>query len=376
MLFKNDPKKHGFYEVNGYQTFSKLEAIELQNATGHWPHWNFNQDIFANQNWQQDPSIDLMTLYRARAKQIRESYDYVVLFYSGGSDSNNILGAWVQEGLKIDEIASFWNLDGAKDRDDFMNDEVDKVVLPRIKQMQNAGYDFKFRLIDLTEHTVKFIESVDQDYIYYVNNHFSPNNIVKNQFRERIKDYADLIAQGKTVCFVWGIEKPQIFPEGDRHFLQFFDIVDNCVTAYTQSRSKQGWYDELFYWTPDMPELVVKQAHTLLRFVETCDIPHFYQTKSNRYGYNKRLGKYLTSEAAKTVLYPTWDPNTYCNGKASSMVFSERDRWFWVSNIQTRDNIEALGKRYFKTIGDFWLNKSNDPHGGIKCHCSPKYYLN
>ena len=376
MLFKNDPFKHGFYEVNGYRTFSKLEAIELQNSTGHWPHWNFNQDIFANQNWQQDPSIDLMTLYRARARQIREAYDYVVLFYSGGSDSNNILGAWVQEGLKIDEIASFWNLDGAKDRDDFMNDEVDKVVLPRIKQMQNAGYDFKFRLIDLTEHTVKFIESVDQDYIYYVNNHFSPNNIVKNQFRERIKDYADLIAQGKTVCFVWGIEKPQIFPEGDRHFLQFFDIVDNCVTAYTQSRAKQGWYDELFYWTPDMPELVVKQAHTLLRFVETCDIPHFYQTKSNRYGYNKRLRKYLTSEAAKTVLYPTWDPNTYCNGKASSMVFSERDRWFWVSNIQTRDNIEALGKRYFKTIGDFWLNKPNDPHGGIKCHCSPKYYLN
>jgi len=376
MLFKNDSKKHGYYEVNGYQTFSKLEAIELQNATGHWPHWNFNQDIFTNLNWQQDPSIDLMTLYRARARQIRQAYDYVVLFYSGGSDSNNILGAWVQEGLKIDEIASFWNLDGAKDRDDFMNDEVDKVVLPRIKQMQNAGYNFKFRLIDLTEHTVKFIKSVDQDYIYYVNNHFSPNNIVKNQFRERIKDYADLIAQGKSVCFVWGIEKPQIFPDGDRHFLQFFDIVDNCVTAYTQSRAKQGWYDELFYWTPDMPKLVVKQAHTLLRFVETCDIPHFYQTKSNRYGYNKRLNKYLTSETAKTVLYPTWDPNTYCNGKASSMVFSERDRWFWVSNIQARDNIEALGKRYFKTIGDFWLNKPNDPHGGIKCHCSPKYYLN
>lgn len=376
MLFKNDPFKHGYYEVNGHRTFSKLEAIELQNRTGHWPDWNFNKETFQQVNWQQESPIDLMTLYRTRARQIRQAYDYVVLFYSGGSDSNNILGAWVQEGLKIDEIASFWNIDGAKDRDDFMNDEVDKVVLPRIKQMQNAGYDFKFRLIDLTEHTVKFIESVDQDYIYYVNNHFSPNNIVKNQFRERIKDYADLIAQGKSVCFVWGIEKPQIFPDGDRHFLQFFDIVDNCVTAYTQSRAKQGWYDELFYWTPDMPELVVKQAHTLLRFVETCDIPHFYQTKSNRYGYNKRLNKYLTSEAAKTVLYPTWDPNTYCNGKASSMVFSERDRWFWVSNIQTRDNIEALGKRYFKTIGDFWLNKPNDPHGGIKCHCSPRYYLN
>jgi hypothetical protein len=375
VLFKNDPFKHGFYEVNGYRTFSKLEAIELQNRTGHWPDWNFNKEIFQHVNWQQESPVDLMTLYRSRARQIREAYDYVVIFYSGGSDSNNILGAWLKEGLKIDEIASFWNIDGAKDRDDFMNDEIDKVVLPRINQLKNNGYEFKFRLIDLTEHTVSFIESVDQDYKYYVNNHWSPNNIVKNQFRERIGDYADLIAQGKTVCFVWGIEKPQIFHDGDRHFLQFFDIVDNCVTGYTQSRVSQGWYDELFYWTPDMPELLVKQAHTLLRFVETCDIPHFYQSKFNRYGYNRRLNKYLTSEAAKIVLYPTWDPNTYCNGKASSMVFSERDRWFWSSNIETKEAIKSLGKQYFNTIGDYWLNKPNDPHGGIKCHASPKYYL-
>ena len=33
MLFKNDPFKHGYYEVNGYRTFSKLEAIEIQNKT-------------------------------------------------------------------------------------------------------------------------------------------------------------------------------------------------------------------------------------------------------------------------------------------------------------------------------------------------------
>jgi hypothetical protein len=376
MLFKNDPYKHGFYEINGYRTFSKLEAIELQNRTGHWPDWNFNKEIFQQINWQLEPPIDLMSMYKARARQIREAYDYVVLFYSGGSDSNNILSSWIEEGLKLDEIASFWNLNGSKNRDDYMNDEIDKVVLPRINQLKNLGYEFKFRLIDITEDTVNFITTVDQDYKYYVNNHWSPNNIVKNQFRERINDYADLINQGKSVCFVWGIEKPQIFHEGSRHFLQFFDIVDNCVSGYTQSRVSQGWYDELFYWTPDMPELIVKQAHTLLHFVETCDIPHFYQNKFNRYGYNHRLKKYLTSAAAKIVLYPTWDPNTYCNGKSSSLIFSDRDQWLWRSNIKIKENIQALGKSYFNTIGNFWLNIPNNPHKGIKCHCSPKYYLN
>jgi len=376
MIFKNDPFKHGFYEINGYRTFSKLEAIEIQNKTGVFPEWNFNRPVFDNINWTKEPSLDLYEMYKDRARQIREAYDYVVLFYSGGSDSVNILTAWMDADLKIDEIATLWNIEGSKDPTDFMNDEVVRVVFPDITLLKNKGYEFKIRLIDLTEHTVNFIQSVDQDYKYYVNNHWSPNNIVKNQFRERIADYADLITQGKSVCFVWGLEKPQIFHDGNRHFLQFMDIVDTAVTGYTQSRVKQGWFDELFFWTPDMPQLVVKQAHTLLKFVETCDMPEFYQDKFNRYGYNRRLGKYLTSAAAKIVLYPKWDPKTYSNGKASSMVFSERDGWFWKSNIETKEVMDSLGKQYFKTIGNYWLNKPNDPHGGIKCHTSPKYYLN
>ena len=160
MLFKNDPFKHGYYEVNGYRTFSKLEAIEIQNKTGHWPHWRFNDEVFAQQNWLQEPQLDLYELYKTRARQIRETYDYVVLFYSGGSDSVNILTAWIDAGLKIDEIATVWNLEGSKDSDDYMNAEVDRVVLPGIKRLQDRGVEFKFRLIDITEHTESFIKTV------------------------------------------------------------------------------------------------------------------------------------------------------------------------------------------------------------------------
>ena len=376
MLFKNDPFKHGYYEVNGYRTFSKLEAIEIQNKTGHWPHWRFNDEVFAQQNWLQEPQLDLYELYKTRARQIRETYDYVVLFYSGGSDSVNILTAWIDAGLKIDEIATVWNLEGSKDSDDYMNAEVDRVVLPGIKRLQDRGVEFKFRLIDITEHTESFIKTVGEDYNYYVNNHYSPNNIIKSQFRERIKDYSELIDQGKSVCFVWGSEKPQIFPDGDKHYLQFFDIMDNCVTPYAQQRVAQGWYDELFYWTPDLPEMIVKQAHTLLKFAETCDMQEFYQSKPNRYGYNRKIKQYITSAAAKIILYPKWDPTTFNNGKPTNVVFSERDSWFWNGNSDGRSVLDPLNKRYFATLGSGWINDGNNPRSGIKGHCSPKYYLN
>jgi hypothetical protein len=376
MLFKNDPNKHGFYEINGLRTFSKLEAIEIQNATGHWPKWNFNDEIFSQQNWLQNPQIDLYEMYKARARQIRESYDYVVLFYSGGSDSVNILSAWIDAGLKIDEIATVWNLEGAKDRDDYMNAEVNRVVLPSIQRLKDKGLEFKFRLIDITKDTVDFVNRVGEDYLYYVTNHFSPNNIIKSQFRERIKDYIDIIKSGKSLCFVWGSEKPQIFLDGPRHYLQFFDIVDNCVNPYTQQRMKQGWYDELFYWTPDMPQLVVKQAHTLLNFAETCDMAEFYQDKPNRYGYNFRRQQYITSAAAKIILYPKWDPTTFNNGKPTNVIFSERDRWFWEGNADGVGMMKDLSTRFFDTLGSNWINDGANPRSGIKCHASPKYFLN
>lgn len=376
MLFKNDPHKHGYYEVDGNRTFSKLEAIEIQNKTGAWPHWRFNDDIFNQVNWKAEPQLDLYEMYKDRARQIREAYDYVVLFYSGGSDSVNMLTAWIDAGLKIDEIATVWSLEGSKDPRDHMNIEIDLVVFPGIKRLKDKGLEFKFRLIDNAQHTIDFIKSVKDDYNYYANNHFSTNNIVKSQFRERIKDYVDIIDSGKSLCFVWGFEKPQLFHDGDKHYLQFFDIMDNCVSPYSQARVSQGWYDELFYWSPDMPQLIVKQAHTLLKFAETCDMPEFYQVKPNRYGYNHRLKQYITAAAAKIILYPKWDPKTYCDGKASNFVFSERDNWFWNGNADGVEMMKSISQTYFKTLGNYWINDGTNIRSGIKAHCSQKYYLN
>lgn len=376
MIHLNDPYKFGFYQVQNHKFFSKLEAIEYQRRVGGKLHWNFNDEVFNQFDWSCEPNIDLWELYKARARQIRESYDYVVLFYSGGSDSGNILSAWLAADCKVDEIASIWNLEGSKSKESFMNQEINQVVLPKVKQLKDSGMDFTFRLIDISQNTVDFINSVGEDYAYFVSYHFSPNNIVKGQFRERISDYADIINSGKKLCFVWGIEKPQIFYSNDfGHCLQFADMLDNCISPYTQNKVSQGWYDEMFYWTPDMPELVIKQAHTLLNFANTCDHEDFYQTNFHIYGYNKKLRKYITSNAAKLILYPQWDPNTYCNGKARSMVFSDRDSWIWDGNIDELAVLKSISRRYFNGVGSLHLNNINDTFKGIKSSMSQPYYL-
>jgi hypothetical protein len=52
---------------------------------------NFNKDLLGK--------IPLKTLYKERAQQLRDNYDELILYYSGGSDSHNILHTFLQNNI-------------------------------------------------------------------------------------------------------------------------------------------------------------------------------------------------------------------------------------------------------------------------------------
>ena len=363
--------KFGYYTVGDLKTYSKVEAIEWQNRYRHFPEWNFNKEIFDSVNWRTEPEIELWDLYKARAKQIRDTYDYCVLFYSGGSDSDNLLRAWIDADCKIDEIASFWNYEATKDLESFMCQEISRVVLPRIDQLKKQ-HDFVFNIIDVADLTIKFLQRHKFDYTYFTNHSHSPNNIVKSLFREEIKHWQDIINSGKKLCFVWGSEKPQINFDQNGHYIQFVDIMDNCVGPYSQLNYSKGWYDELFYWTPDLPELLVKQAHVVKRFVDTCDIPDFYTNKKTSYGYNNRLKKYLSELAIKRVIYPHWDPETFVNGKGA-VGLSTRDSWLWNSTLYEKQIMLDIINDTKSKVTEFWKHDGNGS-GIYKGHIQKHYF--
>ena len=371
------PDKFGFYTVGDIKTYSKIEALELQKRTGHFPQWNFNNEIFSQQDWTIEPSLDLWEIYKQRARQIRESYDYVVLMYSGGSDSHNLISAWLEADCKIDEIATQWNYAGTNDKQSFWNDEITTVALPIVEALKNHGLEFKFRLLDVSQDTQDIvINTHSDDYRYLANNAFGPNNYAKNLWRERIREYLDIIASGKKLCFLWGSEKP-IFYWDQKYYLVFQDLIDNCVNTFTQLNYNQGWYDELFYWTPDLPMLPIKQAHVIKRFVETIHDPQFYQTGRTRYGYNKKLDAYLTERAIKLVLYPRWDDNTFISpsGKTYSTMLSKRDTWLIDGNTEAAGLYKNILCQLQKSVDTYWLNDNQTVLSGIKNCITQRYYI-
>jgi hypothetical protein len=338
--------KFGYYEVGGRTTYSKMEALEWASTTNMKAEWNFNRSAFESMDWKKEPAGSLWEMYKERARQIREEYDYVVLWYSGGSDSHNVLWAWLDAGLKIDEIATTWNYGATGDKQNHYNAEITNVVLPDIAMLKNAGYEFEFRLIDISHFCIKLFSTWNTEFEYNVNFHLSPNNPAKHIFRNEIDDYKNMIADGKKLCFVWGKEKPVLQYENGKHFFVFSDNIDNTVGPYVQKKYHQGWYDELFYWTPDMPQLAIKQAHVLKNYVESCIDESQFEPKSDTKfqtgGYSKRFDGYLKDAYVKTAIYPKWSNDIFCNGKAGSMTYSQRDRWFIKSSLLERHKFMSI----------------------------------
>ena len=71
------------YQVDQIKTYSKIEAIKL--AQGDWScvHFNYMESTFAGALWTR-PQRTWAQLLRDRCQQIRDTYDHVCLWFSGG----------------------------------------------------------------------------------------------------------------------------------------------------------------------------------------------------------------------------------------------------------------------------------------------------
>jgi len=350
------PDKFGFYQFDNYRTFSKAEALEYAMRFGSKEcYFNFNHDVFSKIDTTKEPQLPLTQLYEMRCRQIRNAYDHVVLFYSGGSDSHNMLMNWLNSGCKLDEVATIWSYDATRDKQSYSDAEQSHVVLPLIQELQKT-HDFKFRLIDRSQIILDFINKEQDNLLYYTFKHASPNNSCISYFRKHIPEWREMIAAGKRLCFVWGKDKPMINIQNNKFYFSFGDIMDGNVSVMVQQNYHQGWYDELFYWSPDLPELPIKQAHIIkntLNSITGKNVLQFVPTKNDTFMMTLPWNNVnVYSSLMNRLLYPYWNENTFSTGKSPSLIFSRLDQWLWDSNLPEKEIYSSVIKRIdnFKDI--------------------------
>ena len=323
----------GYYLVGGLKFYSKLEAIEFGTRTNQQLTWHFNDEVFSSYNWTVEPTETLEELYRQRAQQLRDRYDYLVLWFSGGADSDNILHTFIKNDIMLDECASLVNYAATGSQEDWLNGEIFHVAGPKVKLAQESQPWLKHTVIDIAEHIVDYFKTNDSDWIYQLNHFVNPNSAIKQDIKTRIPEWMRMIESGKRVGFIYGLEKPMVHNLGKSWYFRFTDSIDNAVSNWVQQQNRSWDHNELFYWSPDSVKLLIKQAHTVKRWgkLATVDTPGLTLDKERIFSNNTVVDKrvhYLTIETLNSIVYPGWTPVPY-QVKPASLLHSPRDTWFF-----------------------------------------------
>lgn len=345
--------KLGFYKVGDKIFYSKPEAYIYATNVNIDPTWYFNNLEFAKFNWGQEPATSLKELYRIRAQQLRDKYDYIRLECSGGGDSTTAAFSFLLNGIHLDEVIFRYPKQGEKGvTNDPFNTKPENTLSewqfaaqPLLNWIKTNYPKTTVRFHDYSENMLAEQDERDESWVFNTRDWFQPGHADKyNNFA--IKEHRDLADSGKNICVLIGIDKPKIARIDNNWYLYFMDVQANSANPvignYTNLTS------EYFFWTPDLPELVAKQAHVLKTWFDMPANQHLkhlttYPTRgmAHRTAYENLI---------KPIIYPDYDHETWQTSKPKNSFYNEMDYWFYVNfkDTQLYQSWEA-GLEYLKS---------------------------
>lgn len=295
-LFGRTSRPH--YLVAGKPYYSKLQAIfetkklSQQLNTSPWQILKFSCfDNLANYDFSTEPTETYQELCIQRARQLRDKYSYIRLYYSGGVDSHTTLRSFYLAGSPIDEIVVIKNATVGDDTPS--NIETTRVVIPNISKIQAWFPAAKIKLLD---------------YVFDVN--------VKNT-----SDAAEWRSRMTRLVPGWHLTRnPSTAFDIDNTLLDAFDKSSHCELVGEPKpnivRKNGEWYTylvdnqiegvlplpglEMFHFSADFPQLYVKQCHMLKGHYEKQMVGH-------PDSHSLELTKDFNQKNVFTERYNEWD---------------------------------------------------------------------
>jgi len=376
----------GYYEVNGKAFANKLEAIVYANDVG-WDgiNWNFNQDVWDSVAWLQEPPEDILTLYKERAQQLRDTYDRIVVFVSGGSDSTTVLQSFINNNIPIDDIFVFGafsaeeNIKGKLKQSDpgFFTREVDYCATPLINEALKQQPHINVIKWDWTEYIMNSFN--DLDWIWKVGGRFGANMCARSNFHRVYKQHRKLEENGTSVAFVYGIDKPRLVRDNNAVYVYFIDQLLTTSASSSNNISGRNWeHDEFFFWSSNFPSIVQKQSHLVYNYLKKYNNMHVLpkiNNINNAILWHALRGWHalpIYYKLISDVIYPHWNPNTWQIEKPKSPTYNSLETWFINSNTEAFTKWENSINEVSRIVGTKWL-MYGDINNGLK-ECNSPFY--
>lgn len=396
----------GYYTVNQKIFTNKFDAVMCAKQTGAEIEWNFFDEKLSKVQWHIEPTASLDELYRIRAQQIRDQYDYIIVFCSGGADSNNVIRTFVNNNIHVDEVMGLapmsglrnWNFDPNNLDESNTISETKFALIPLLNEIAAKNPNIKITLNDFFEDIVTY---KDDDWTFKACGNIV--TVLTSHFTDVLKfPHIDkLVQQGKRIGLVYGTDKPIIrIADSGNLYLVLADAGINYLNMPAE-REHPNVDRVLFYWTADLPELMVKQAHVIAKCISLPEYSYIQeylrprartlaegnftdiinkQLSNNQTPLTKNeiLSRYMpakhstsytlefsTKSAYQRSVVPFIYPSTYtkdifqCQKVDSDAGFFTRDQlWVHVLHEQTKlsDMIKSGIKTLYNSIPEKYLN--------------------
>jgi hypothetical protein len=284
-----------------HKDYKAEQVVSVDQSVGRrYYAYCFNDDVFGNIDWTIEPSISLSDLYKLRAQQIRDEYDYVILSFSGGSDSVEVLETFLEHNIFIDEIQTvhYDSLIARRDENEVAKDdslsvmlEYRKAVIPKLQRVRKLSPNTKITEIDVSDYTYEQISKNKFDYMGLTGKETNGTNVTRplrtNTFYMHNYNNSNFKAKGK-VAFVRGYDKPILSIDNNHLYFRFSDIPLHGVKLLRSGQINDMYTFEDFFWSRNMPLIPVKQSHVLKRAMELDQ--YLYDRVAN---YNKETADFL-----------------------------------------------------------------------------------
>jgi hypothetical protein len=262
-----NPDDYGFYSIGNLKTYSKLEMMTSWGKHPQAFHWNFNDAVFSSYDWSVEPLEDIDELYRIRAEQLRSDYDKVVIVL-GGIDSTNILHTFLANGIKVDEVVTFWS---KFDEGGVEYQELHNYNLPKLKIWEEK-YNTKIplRVIDHSVNLHMAADYIKKDHLFVQNSMVTVNEYLKfntmcQEYDRSSPEWKNHVNAGKSTCLIYGIDKPSVYFRDGKWVFNINDVQTGQFGNIVRSQMTKDpvYTEEWFYWSPKAVKIIIKQCHLI-----------------------------------------------------------------------------------------------------------------
>jgi hypothetical protein len=327
-----DNYPQGYWETNGKKFINKYQALLEATKSKTDVYFKFFNHVWENFDVRQCGKYTLNELYKQRAQQLRDKYDYLILYFSGGADSHNVLRSFINNNILLDEICVKWpkavitnsSIYEPCDHTSSFNylSEWDYAIKPVLDEIKMSHPHIKITIVDWFEDP----QSIGSDDVFSVVNHW--HDVEVTSLAVWSPSERELVDKGKKVGSIYGIDKPKIWFDEEENAKMFF--TDSAVTMGTPNPINP-FGCEYFYWTVDMPELTVQSAIVAAKYISSQKDIFERLAFTNR---KREKNRWLLGEARQAqetelrhILYNTWTNRFQAH---KPIYFDRRDKCWWL----------------------------------------------